>query len=197
VGFFLNGLAVILYHFTNLLNLPGIMRDGITLGEVPVSHKIPYCDRPKAANLTRIKEPKENTFWCKQGPTNKLKIRLTVDVPDKDLMMFADAVIKYKIADDWVKKLAPENHRKQWYYAFGGVKPSQIIRVERLVDGKYEKQDQAALATLIAAIETERNLKFTFHVVQDGLDKGARGKMWKPGQSTSWLEDGNSKLERR
>jgi len=41
-----------LFHFTSLFWLPRIMREGITLGEIPIDPAVPYEKTPKAANLT-------------------------------------------------------------------------------------------------------------------------------------------------
>ena len=57
-----------LFHFTTLIDLPEILRDGITMGEVPLG---PYkCE--DAANLTRNGEP-QSQGWSNQG--NPLQIK--------------------------------------------------------------------------------------------------------------------------
>jgi len=49
--------TITLYHFTNLLSLPDILKEGITRGDIPLE-KMPYKDRPQAPNLTRNPSPK-------------------------------------------------------------------------------------------------------------------------------------------
>ena len=76
-------IAVKLYHFTNLMNLPAILREGILRGEVPVTPDTSIAQL-NAPNLTANPNPADQRCWCR-GATNKTKIRLTVEIPSDKL----------------------------------------------------------------------------------------------------------------
>lgn len=178
-----------LFHFTYLLNLPDIMREGISRGEVPVSPQLAYCDRPQAANLTKDGNP-ANQHWRNGSSMNKVAIRLTVEVPRTDLLTFKEAEERFTIPPAWSATLGSLTQRRKWYFALGGVRPDQIQAVERLVNGQYRRLSEAKLEALIAAIERERDKKLTRVLVPGGLFKGATAYRWKAGFSDSWLIDG-------
>ena len=178
-----------LYHFTRLLNLPRILREGIVIGEVPISPNVRYAERPKAANLTSNKN-QTGQLWCSENRISKVAIRLTVDVPENELTSFQEVAKQYNTSPEWLERLGSARHRRQWFYAFAGVHPSQIRKVERLVNGQYRNQSHGELKTLVAAIERELGLKWLVEFETTGLNAGAERYRIKPGYSESWLIDG-------
>ena len=130
---------MLLYHFTCLAHLPEVIRDGITKGEVPTG-PIRYANSPQAANLT--KNPKrEDQHWTYGSACDKARIRLTMEIPDSELTSFREVVERYKIRNSWAKRAGPNYARRQWYFAFGGVRPDQIRLVEKWDNGKYTVVD--------------------------------------------------------
>lgn len=186
-----------LFHFTHLLSLPGILREGIIMGEVPISPDIPYDDRPKAANLTTNENQSEQSWYSskskkkqseinlKYGPplTNKMAIRLTIAISEGELTSFQEAAKRFNTSPEWEKKLGSAQERQQWFYAFEGVRPDQIRKIERLVKGKYCKLSPDELNQLVTAIEKEREQKLIVEGEQMTI-------YFKPGYSESWLIDG-------
>ncbi len=178
-----------LFHFTNLLSLPAILREGITKGEVPISPNLAYNRRPSAANLTTNGSPTDQQVWI-GGPTNKVAVRPTVDVPDAELTSFRAVKDRYAIRSSWLKVIAPYEHRRHWYFAFGGVRPDQIQRIEILENGEYRQLSQAEVQELVAMIEAEIAENLEIGLADSGMEAGARGFRFKSDWSDSWLIDG-------
>ena len=180
-----------LFHFTNLMRLPSILRDGINKGEIPISPTLAYNQLPNAANLTTNGNPADQIVWANSNnPTNKLAIRLTVEVPDADLTSFRAVKEKYQIRSSWLKIIAPYEHRRHWYFAMNGVKPHQIEKVEVLENGQYRQLSHAEVQDLVAMIDAEANEKLEFTVEKTGILAGASAFFLKPGVTDSWLFDG-------
>lgn len=177
---------MLLYHFTCLVWLPEVIRDGITKGEVPTG-PTPYADRPQAANLT-ANPNREDQHWNSENAFDKARIRLKVEVPESELTSFRQVKDRYKIKQSWLKLTAPYLVRQQWYFAFGGVRPDQIKLVEKWDNGKYSVVDN--LPDLINQVEVERERALTFIVPASGIAKGAIDVRLKPGVETTWLLDG-------
>lgn len=178
-----------LHHFTNLLSLPAILREGITMGEVPISPDLPYNRRPNAANLTTNGDPTAQDVWT-GGLTNKIAVRLTVELPVEELTSFREVKEKYRIRSSWLKLIAPYEHRRHWYFAMNGVRPEQIEKVELLDNGLYRQWPPVEVQGLVACIETEIAEKLEISFVKNGLAAGARAFHLKPGVIDSWLFDG-------
>jgi hypothetical protein len=180
--------TVKLYHFTNLMNLPAILREGILRGEVPVT---PYTSiaQLNAPNLTANPNPADQRCWCR-GATNKTKIRLTVEIPNDKLTSFRQVQKKYRMKSGWVKALDPSYERRHWFFAFGGVPVQQITKVEILDNGAYRELAPEELCALVAGIEQEREKVFRFCRITSGLHAGHIGFQFKDGHQDSWLLDG-------
>ena len=182
---------MLLFHFTSLLNLPGILQHGITRGEVPVD---PYCsyDRlPQAANLTTNGSPSGQDIWNRSNTiTDKTKMRLTVDVPDVELTTFRQVIEKYRMGSSWAKVIAPNEHRRYWYFAFRGVRPEQINKVEIMEDGDYRQLPHGEVKLLVTEIEAEKALKLDFPVIKSGRMRGSVSVRLRPGFDDCWLFDG-------
>jgi len=178
-----------LYHFTNLLSLPAILREGITTGEVPISPNLAYSQRPSAANLTTNGDPAAQDVWT-GGPTNKIAIRLTVELPVEELTSFREVKEKYRIRSSWLKLIAPYEHRRHWYFAMNGVRPEQIEKVELLDNGQYRQLSPVEVQKLVAWIEAEVAEKLEFSSITSGPVAGARAFRLKGLFTDSWLMDG-------
>jgi len=173
-----------LYHFTCLLHLPWIMKQGITKGEVPTG-PIPYRLRPQAANLTRDPDLNHQSTWILDNHADKTKIRITVEVPDTSVTSFRDMRERYRIKSSYLKKLDPTYQRPNWFFAFGGVSPDQFLAVEIREGRTYRTLSDDELRSLVARIEEERDSKLEFLP-----DDGTLPVKLKDGFSESWLIDG-------
>ena len=79
-----------LYHFTGLLGLPGILREGIARGEVPLDVHTPYTRMQLAANLTTDGSPGGQSVWyAADGAVDKTRVRLTVEVARSEAVVRA------------------------------------------------------------------------------------------------------------
>lgn len=172
-----------LYHFTCLFNLPWIIREGITKGEVPVG-PMPLSSRPNAANLTDDPSREHQSQWTHGSVMDKTKVRITIDVPDADLTPFCRVKEQFKIRNSWLKRIDSLGYRRHWYFAFGGVPPDQIASVEVHDGHAYHAVADDELRTLIAAIDEERESKL--EVIPDPTGLFVR---FKSGFTETWLFD--------
>src|SRR5262245_26233803 len=109
-----------LYHFTCLLNLPSILRDGISKGEVPVGH----YDIRQAPNLTT--NPNGEAVHYLSAVTDKTKVRLTVSIPagDNSLESWSPVCAREKTAPAYRRKLQQgARGQTKFYYVYWGVVP--------------------------------------------------------------------------
>jgi hypothetical protein len=176
-----------LYHFTSIFWLPDILREGITRGEIPVGPHLRYSDCPKAANLTSNPNREGQQCWCHGGASDKTKFRLTVELPDCEIISCLAVKRQYKIADQWIKKLAPNGEQSQWFFALGGVRPEQICTVAvREPDGNYLDIPCDELPSVLEYVEQERQ-----RIEYVSTPGGARCVAITADNQDSWLFDGS------
>lgn len=166
--------------------LPEILRQGIRYGEVPTRPDVAYCERPSAANLTANGEPFDQLFWAGHL---KIMVRLTIEMPETDVTPFREIIKRYQIRASWLKKIAPYHARRNWYFAFDGVLPSQIVQVETLTESGYQPIRDEELTALVKDIEAEMVEKWEEFRFATGQRKGARGFRLKSEFSESWLSE--------
>ena len=165
------------------------MREGIKNGEIPIDPTIPYKQSSLAANLsTNGNRHDQLRIWA---TGDKTKIRLTVDVPERELINYRQLRERFSIRAKWQKVLAPMQERKHWFYAFGGVTPEKIAGVELWNEGRYAPIAGPDLEKLIAEIEAEKERAIHIEVVKSGRLAGARMVQLHNGFSSSWLLDGS------
>jgi hypothetical protein len=173
-----------LYHFTCLLHLPPILREGITMGEVPIPVS---TDRfPSAPNLTTNPSPDAQLWMC-NGKFNKLRVRLTVDVPDGDgkLQSWTDTSKQHNIPRSWSRRLDPTGQRKFWYIYWGVVPTAWITSVEVRDRLGYVPVAGDVLAGLVDRIDEESR-----HFIRNGDFTSVA-----EGHEDSWLlDDGSADL---
>jgi hypothetical protein len=170
-----------LSHFTSLVFLPAILRDGLTKGEVPL--------RPgkalNAANFTSNPNP-HALHWAVLGPLDKSRVRLEVDVPDDRLEPWRAAMLRLKVNKGYMRDLDTQGQGKFWYFYWGTVLPSRILSVDVREGQDYRPRSGSDLDALIADINTEL-LHLEFGRREDGVPLIRR----KDGTRKSWLYDGN------
>jgi len=152
------GAKMRLYHFTCLFQLPAILREGVTRGEVPAWPERNYTKLPNAANLTSIGS-REAQQWCNElNIFDKTRIRLAVEVTEDELMAFNEMVDMYETPKWWVKTLDHLNQRDNWYFAFDGIPVEHIVEIAIADDtsGEYVPISDVDLKRLVGAIEDER-----------------------------------------
>lgn len=180
-----------LFHYTALLYLPSIIREGINRGEVPIPRDIRTLV-DNAANLTTNPNDADQTRIWAEGRLDKTKIRITVDVDQSELVTFRQLRERYDLTAKWWKHVAPIEERKHWFYAFGGVQPAQFCSIKLRTDAAYKLLDDDALSNLISRITAERERALVLtpkpnSTLVDDFDLG-----FKPGVYESWLVDGDS-----
>lgn len=170
-----------LFHYSNFLSLPAILREGITKGELPLNPQDYTYGSVHAANLTTNKNPKDQEHWATGGVTNKTRIRYTVDVPAGELTNFQQFCERFKPSAEVIDAMDPHGERRRWFYAFNGVAPSHIVLVSKWENGAYRPMtnDQVTELTKRVSDEIERALVLTPQALS-----------LKPGVTESWLIDG-------
>jgi hypothetical protein len=154
-----------LYHFTSLMHLPDILREGITRGEVPLEN-VQYRDRPQAPNLTRKSDPRSQE-WTKGCVMDKARVRLTVKLRTEAVTSFREVKQKYRMRSRWIKALAPAGQHFDWFFAFGGVPLERIAKIEVAIHTPFEYVEPApqVLESLLVLVEKEsRKLTERRHV---------------------------------
>jgi hypothetical protein len=122
-----------LYHFTGLVHLSAIMREGLRKGEVPIR---PRGDVPQAVNLTALPERSSQTGWGGGCGFDKTALRITVELHPQKIESFKEVRARFKIPSGYAKLLNkgggadPYNH----FFYFGVIPPSDFLSVE-LFDG--------------------------------------------------------------
>jgi hypothetical protein len=177
-----------LYHFTCLLWLPEILKDGITLGEVPTG-PTRSKDRPNAANLTNDPDPRHQSVWTGRNAADKTKVRLTVEVPDNEVMSFRQLVDRFKIKSSWLKRIDPSYQRPHWFFAFDGVSPEKITTVEIREGDTYKAISGEELQQFVARITEERDARLEITIKTTGFLAGTPSVRFKEGFKKSWLLD--------
>lgn len=170
----------VLYHFTCLLHLPGILREGITQGEVPVSPD----RRLNGPNLTTSGNPQAQR-WAAGSAGDKTRVRLTVHVPEGDgrLESWQGICRRLRVERRLQRWLDPTGQAKFWFIYWGVIPTEWIKVVELRQDGDYVPCSPDELRDLVAAIEVERE-KLVFE-----------GNCCRPkeGHDTCWLLDGQAR----
>jgi hypothetical protein len=173
----------ILYHFTGLISLPPVLRDGIKKGEVPVDPRKPR----NAANLTTNSDPERNKHWNAGGAIDKTKVRITVEMPVKSIISWREVREKFKVDPKWAKALDPHGEGKNWWFAFNGVSPTQFRKLEiRDEEGVYQEWSGDKLDELVSRIAAEhsRAMEAAERKVVNGIPVVVVGE--------TWLMDGQS-----
>ena len=184
-----------LFHFTAAGYLPDILKSGITRGVLHVDMTRSYSEQPQAACLTSNGHHFDQSWdkWDElcvdYSRMEKTRIRLTVRVPDSSLTSFSDVQSKYRIDDQHIRLLDHLGQRHHWYYAFSGVSPDAIIKVEVLNGLMYEEVSGDELDDYLAAINEEIEATLDIEDVEDGFWRGVRLHSLKPGVTSSFLFD--------
>jgi hypothetical protein len=171
----------VLYHFTNLANLPTILREGLVKGRVPLAP----TDYRRAPNLTSNPNPRAQ-HWALGGATDKTKVRLSVRIPEGEprLEAWRDVCRRLRVDQHWQRGLDPFGQGKSWFVFRGVMPPEWITVVDVRRAGGYAPCRGDELGRLTAAVEEElRKLIFV---------DGANGELYvglKPGHTGSWLLD--------
>lgn len=176
--------TICLYHFTCLLYLPMILRDGIRRGDVPISPK-GHC--PSATNLTAIGSRAAQQWYSDVNVLDKTKVRLKVEASVNHLKTFNEIASTYRMSQHWIDCLDPLGQRDQWYFCFDGISVEEIIEICIAHDDsdRYEPISDEPLKLLCQQIERECN---SLDLVLTPLGMGMTGS--KKDAFNSWLFDG-------
>ncbi len=164
---------MILYHFTALINLPAIVRNGLTDGRLPVDRRHGFI---RAVALTTDPNHRRQ-HWLTDTGFDRTRVRLTCDV---DAWSVRQIYERYPTPVRVQRQLVPYDVRGKWFFV--DAVPPERLTVEIRHD-EYEPVD--ALETLIRDIDRERREAFTF-------EAGPRGEIAELIGRKSWLVDGPS-----
>ena len=123
---------MVLYHFYAKRFLPGILRDGLTLGGTPIIEGGMMRLQIGQQWLTSEKDPRKQSWNTHNLVTySRTEVRLTVSIPDS----YRKKLVK---ATDLAKTLPPEGRyiitdyagSEAWYIYKGRVPPSWIVGYE-------------------------------------------------------------------
>lgn len=124
-----------LYHFTSKHHIDGCIREGLTMGAVPISINPPLLI-DGFQWLTRNKSPEQS--WCAERilvPYRRDEFRITLKIPKgerkENLIPWLDFCKEYRmpLAKDLNGLGDPEN----WYLFRGRVSPGWFRGVERYI----------------------------------------------------------------
>ena len=140
-----------LFHFAPLLYLPDILREGLT----PVELLMPGS-KP-AVPLTTNPNPNAQ-YWARGSVCNKVKVRLSVAIPENDPKLQAwRKFCKSRPSDKRLaRKTDPTGQGKFWWIYPDRVPPEWITGVEILDDDGYHECSKDELDLRVAAIVEEK-----------------------------------------
>lgn len=176
-----------LYHWTALVWLADIFRDGINRGEVPIRED----SRLSFPNLTGSSNP-HGQEWTQGGIADKTRVRLSVEISNGDPLLKAwpKVLQEYKVPKQWAKWLNDKGggQAKFWYIYFGTIPPEWIKTVEVREGSTFQTKEGETLQALLKSIDDEREkleLVKDGHLTYVGL---------KDGVTSCWLLDGPEML---
>jgi hypothetical protein len=139
-----------LYHYTALLYLPDIMREGLTRGEVPLDLRgVLTGTSPSHPNLTGSANP-AGQDRARGSALDKTKVRITVDVPDGDplLVRWLDLCRQHRTPRDLIRRLDRHGQGKFWWIYRGVIAPDWFDAVREVDLGAGQVRDDLQRAPL-------------------------------------------------
>jgi len=125
---------VTFYHYTSRVYLPGILREGITRGDIAISPTEGFC----APTLTKSADWQSQVWVKLSGPgtaLTKTGVRLTVEIPEAErhrLKTWAQVLSDYRIDPAWEKAQDQAvGTEESWQVFFGKIPPSWISKIEK------------------------------------------------------------------
>ena len=162
-----------LYHFTCLVHMAKILREGLTCGTLA------GCPLT-GPNFTASPDPEVQT-WRHGCCLDKVKVRMTVDVPTDRLRNQLDLWKQYGVTSRGRNYLDPRGQAKRRFLYHGRVPAQNIALVEILEGGAYRTLDGEERAELCDRIDAEARRLVTFDA-GDGTTRVLEGQ-------DSWLFD--------
>jgi hypothetical protein len=174
-----------LYHFTSLYSLAPITREGITRGSVPFGKEL--WQTKTALSLTTNTNPDALRYFASFGSRfNKLRVRLTVEIPERDerLENWRDFAKRVNMDKKWLRTMDPLGQGKFWYLFWGRIPADWITVIEVERNATFEQCQGGTLADLVRDIDREREK------IEETPGQG--GLLWlrlKSEDDSSWLMD--------
>lgn len=152
-----------LYHYSPLLHLPPILRDGLTLGEIAQPN--PFR-REQAISLTTQPDPDRIVCWGVSEPI-KTAVRYACNLPDGDERLEAtrNAWKRLNIPKAFQDKLDPQRQAKWWSFWHGTI-PVEWFTVELRGKGGYVMLTDTDRERVLYEVSAVRE-KFEFVVPPD------------------------------
>jgi hypothetical protein len=133
-----------LYHYSALINLPAILREGLRLGEIAGQ----FDPGAQAVSLTTQTDPVGMQLWGMEVP-NKTAVRFACAIPDGDARLEATrkAWKRLRVPKGFFKFLDPAAQSRLWYFYHGVIAAERFV-VQLRGRGGYVDATAEALAAL-------------------------------------------------
>ncbi len=143
-----------MYHFTHLIHLPNIVKQGLTRGEL-AGTKYPSLD---VISITTNPDRRAISFFDCYDAT----VRLIVDTKGLPLLRWKEAYLSHGGKSSKLKLLDPTfEGRKNWYVHFGTIPFNKILSIEQRQGMQYEPIPD--LDKLVGEIQEEIDRAVIFH----------------------------------
>ncbi len=154
----------ILYHYSCLLHLPPILRDGLTIGEI-AQPELRHRKIANAVSLTSQTDHDRLFFWG--GTTSipfKTAVRYVCNIPegDSNLELARSVWKRLNVSSKVVKKLDSTGQSKWWYF-YHGVIPPERFTVELWGRHGFVPATSDQLSRIVTEVDSVRD-KFEFIV---------------------------------
>ena len=155
----------ILYHYSPLFNLPPIIREGLSIGEIaqPGSR-----DRTTAVSLTSQTDHDRLFFWGNgtSGPW-QIAVRYVCQIAEGDNRLEPARSVwkRLNVSSKTVKGLDPNGQSKWWYFYHGVISPERFT-VELWGRHGFVPATSAQLSRIVTEVDILRD-KFEFIVPPD------------------------------
>lgn len=157
----------ILYHYSCLLHLPPILREGLTIGEI-AQPELRHRKMANAVSLTSQTDHERLFFWGgSRSKAFKTAVRYVCDIPDGDSKLEpARNTWKRLNVSPKVVKLLDSIGQSKWWFFYHGVIPPERFTVEFWGSKGYVPMTSDQLAPIVAEVTLVRD-KFEFLVPPD------------------------------
>jgi hypothetical protein len=146
----------VLYHYSPLMHLPGIMTGGLSRGDI--AHPNPTVCR-QAVSLTTQTDPDRLACWGNRTPlARKTAVRYVCRLDDGDPMLEPSRQTwkRLGVPPKFMSRLDPLGQSKWWSFYHGTIPPERYTVQLRSVGG-YVEPTADQLAAVVRAVAMERD----------------------------------------
>lgn len=150
-----------LYHYTPLVNLPSIMAEGLSLGNVAIESATEKG--PVAVSLTTQSDPDSLLCWGESRPAiSRTQVRLAcrLSPDDPKLERAADTWKRLSVSRRFLDAFDSRGQRKWWFFYFGVI-PATDLTIELRGRAGYAEPEPSILDRVVQIATQQRdNLDF-------------------------------------